>query len=127
MKNQWRMRCYYCEQYKNGTCPYKKREVVPKKCRKFVHLSMYVPREFSGFEMENQWKMHCYSCKKYINGTCPYKNRKQVPLDCSSFESGVYIERGFTRFEKVMIVIVILIAIIGGIAVIGSVLLEPLI
>ncbi len=49
-ETQWRMKCYYCEQYKNGTCPYEKRKAVPKRCRKFVHPSMYVPGTFSGFE-----------------------------------------------------------------------------
>ena len=49
--SSWRMRCYYCDQYKNGTCPYEKRRTVPKKCRKFINPSMrvHVP-EFTGFE-----------------------------------------------------------------------------
>ena len=77
--------------------------------------------------MGNPWRMRCYSCKEYINGTCPYKNRKQVPLDCSYFESGVYIERGFTSFEKVIIAIMILITITAIIFVLSPLWLAMLI
>ena len=51
MDSKWRMRCYYCTKYEKGTCPYEKRRTVPKKCRRFEHPSMYVPRVFSGFEI----------------------------------------------------------------------------
>lgn len=48
-KEQWRMKCYYCLQYECGTCPYKNRKVVPKKCRHFAP-PLCPPSEFSGLE-----------------------------------------------------------------------------